>query len=758
MTAYSLRRLSGSLLSGRPPSEPLSFRKRATRFSISARDRLRIVLQSFMGILCIRMRLRSHLLLLSIATAAPVLVFAVVVAFLVVRQERDTLRDIHGDRVVAVMSAIDAELRGSVATLRALGASAQLESGDLAAFHAEAQRILQAHPDWLDYTLALPDGSRIASSAEPPGSAQSTVVDRESFELAIASGEAVVGGLARGPSGKNWGIPIRMPVLQNGTVKYVLTAVLRPDAFADLLRAQRLPEGWVVAIADSNRKIIGRLPAVPAGQEISESWRGALERSPQGWFRGRTIEGRETYTPYVTSTLSGWALGIAMPAEAVDAAAWRSLWLVLLMVLLASGIAVGLALLLGWRIAKPIAALARAAEAAGRGERAEFPARTPIAEIDSLAAVLERAALAMREKDRAKDEFLAMLSHELRNPLAALTAAAHVLKLAQPGEPSAAKARAVVERQTKHMARLVGDLLDISRVAMGKVALERERFDLAEAARNLVNVWRASGRLERHQVSVEAKPAWIDADRARLEQILSNLLDNAVKFTPAGKRIGVRAGQEGEWAVLRVSDEGEGLAPGSAERMFELFVQGERGLDRAAGGLGVGLALVKRLTELHGGCVSASSAGPGTGALFTVRLPAVLPPAAAAKTPKDLPRVEPRRVLIVEDNDDARQMLHETLTFSGHEVREARDGATGLALAAESRPDVALIDIGLPDLDGYEVARRLRAAPGGRRMGLIAITGYGQAEDQRRAYKAGFDAHLTKPVAPERLKQVMAAF
>jgi len=238
--------------------------------------------------------------------------------------------------------------------------------------------------------------------------------------------------------------------------------------------------------------------------------------------------------------------------------------------------------------------------------------------------------------------------------------------------------------------------------------------------------------------------------------VVSNLLDNAVKFTPAGKTIRVTLGLEEEWAVLRVSDEGEGLAPESAERMFDLFVQGERGLDRAAGGLGVGLALVKRLTEMHGGSVSAASGGHGRGATFTVKLPAVAPPAPARPEPEGDARVVPRRVLIVEDNDDARAMLHEVLAFSGHDVREARDGATGLALAAQARPDIALIDIGLPDLDGYEVARRLRAAPGGRRMGLIAITGYGQAEDQRRAYEAGFDAHLTKPVAPERLKQVMA--
>jgi two-component system, sensor histidine kinase len=368
----------------------------------------------------------------------------------------------------------------------------------------------------------------------------------------------------------------------------------------------------------------------------------------------------------------------------------------------------------------------------------------------------EREKAALQAADRAKDEFLAMLSHELRNPLAALTAAAHVVKLAQPGSEAAVKARAVIERQTKHMARLIGDLLDISRVAMGKAAMERERFNLAKVVADLINVWRGSGRLERHFVSLGASAVWVDADRARLEQVFSNLLDNALKFTPPGKRVNVSVGPEGDQAVLRVSDEGEGFADGLNERMFDLFVQGERGLDRAAGGLGVGLALVKRLTEMHGGRVSATSGGPGTGSTFTVSLPSVQPSAEQAPAFDSAPHGAGRQVLIVEDNDDTRAMLHATLAFSGHDVREARDGASGLALAAERAPDIALIDIGLPDLDGYEVARRLRATPGGRRMGLVAITGYGQPEDQKRAFEAGFDAHLTKPVAPERLKQVMA--
>jgi signal transduction histidine kinase/CheY-like chemotaxis protein len=697
-------------------------------------------------------RLRSHLLLLSIATAAPVVALAAVIAVMVVKQDRDSLRDAAGERVVAVLSAIDAEVRGSIATLRALAASRELESGNLKAFHAEAVRVLATHPDWLNYSLAHPDGTRLADAEHPPGGATGMAVDRASFDAALIGTEPVIGRVVVEPGGRNLGIPLRVAARgKDGQPRFVVTVVLRPESFSDVLREQRLPEGWVVTLLDHSAHIIARLPYVPAGTPTSESFRAQLQRSSQGWFRGRTLEGRDTYTPYSTSTLSGWTLGIAMPVEAVNAAAWRTLWALMALVLIASAVAVGLALAIGRRIARPIASLA-----------AGVPEKTSIDEINALgAAVRERHGLIEREKaalqasDRAKDEFLAMLSHELRNPLAALSAAAHVVNLAPPDTEAAVKARAVIERQTKHMARLVGDLLDISRVAMGKVALERERINLADVVSNVASTWRASGRLERHQLVVGVTPVWVDADRARVEQVFSNLLDNAIKFTPAGKRISVGVRQQGDNAVLQVSDEGEGLAPGLADTAFGLFVQGERGLDRAAGGLGVGLALVKRLTELHGGSVSAASAGPGKGATFTVTLPAVLPSAKPA-TPEPRTPVLSRRVLIVEDNDDTRQMMQEVLKFSGHDVRTARDGASGLALAAEARPDVALIDIGLPDVDGYEVARRMRAAPGGRTIGLVAITGYGQAEDQRRAYEAGFDAHLTKPVAPERLKQVMA--
>jgi CheY-like chemotaxis protein len=304
---------------------------------------------------------------------------------------------------------------------------------------------------------------------------------------------------------------------------------------------------------------------------------------------------------------------------------------------------------------------------------------------------------------------------------------------------------------------LVEDLLDVSRVTMGKAILQREAFDLAEVAQSIVAGWRSAKRFDRHQVKYSTEPVWIDADRTRMEQIVSNLLDNALKFTPPGGRIDIDIRREKNEAVLQVSDNGDGLTAGAIDRIFDLFAQGEQGLDRGKSGLGIGLTLVKRLAEMHGGMVSAASEGPGHGAVFTVRLPAIARPHRLAEPVATEKHGEPRRVLIIEDNDDTRQMLSAALVLNGHEVREARDGATGLAAAAEVYPDVALIDIGLPDIDGYEVARRLRASAVNRRISLIAISGYGLPGDLKRALDAGFDSHLTKPVAVEQLHNIIMA-
>jgi two-component system, sensor histidine kinase len=351
-----------------------------------------------------------------------------------------------------------------------------------------------------------------------------------------------------------------------------------------------------------------------------------------------------------------------------------------------------------------------------------------------------------------------MLGHELRNPLGAIASAASLLRAPGAGPELTARARAVIDRQIQHLSRLVDDLLDVSRVTSGKIVLEIRPLDLAELVTSTVTMWRSSGRLERHQVSVEVSPVWIDGDRTRVEQVIGNLLTNALKYTPTGGAVTISVGPEGAQAVLRVRDTGMGISPAILPHIFDLFMQGETGLDRARGGLGIGLTLVRRLIELQGGTVTAESEGDGRGSTFTVRLPAIDAPPVAPEVPRRPPAQATAvrlRILVVEDGDDAREMLRAALALRGHEVIEARDGPGAVEMVEQTAPDVALIDVGLPGFDGYEVARRVRRL-GRRVIRLVAITGYGRPEDRARAQAAGFDAHLVKPVDPLSLAAVLA--
>ena len=371
-------------------------------------------------------------------------------------------------------------------------------------------------------------------------------------------------------------------------------------------------------------------------------------------------------------------------------------------------------------------------------------------------AEMQGARTAAEAANRAKDEFIAMLGHELRNPLSAIAGAVGVLQRVGVVEaPAAASARDVIERQTQHLARLMDDLLDVGRVMTGKIVLDRRPVDLLEVAERVVTTIRAAGRAGRHRLSVAGTPAWVDGDVTRIEQVVTNLVANALKYTPSDGAIGVVVGEDHGESVLRVSDTGHGIPATLLPRIFDLFVQGEQASERAQGGLGIGLTLVRRLVELHGGRVEAASEGEGTGSVFTIAFPRRPAPAAPAAPPRRR-SVVPQRALIIEDNDDAREMLRTLLELDGHTVHVAANGIAGLAAALEHRPDVAVVDIGLPEMDGYEVARKLRASESLKAIKLIALTGYGQADDARRAHEAGFDLHVVKPVDPERLADAVS--
>jgi signal transduction histidine kinase/CheY-like chemotaxis protein len=360
------------------------------------------------------------------------------------------------------------------------------------------------------------------------------------------------------------------------------------------------------------------------------------------------------------------------------------------------------------------------------------------------------------EANRAKDEFLATLSHELRNPLGAIDNAVSALDRIGSGTEPAERLRQIIHRQTHHLARLVDDLLDVARATAGKIPLDRQLLDLSELVGGCVRSLRASGRARQQRVTLRAESVVVSADPTRLAQVVTNILDNAIKFTPSGGTVDVDVAREGQEAVLRVTDTGIGIAPDMLPRVFELFAQAEQPLDRPAGGLGIGLSLSRRLVQLHGGTITAASEGPGRGAQFTVRLP-VSARTTAPLTPAAPVPEHSRSILIVEDNDDARESLRLLLESFGHRVIEARDGHLALALALHHRPEVVLIDLGLPGLDGYALARMLRESPLGRSVNLIAVTGYGQFDDRRRSQEAGFDAHLVKPVSQRLLATLIAS-
>jgi signal transduction histidine kinase/CheY-like chemotaxis protein len=365
------------------------------------------------------------------------------------------------------------------------------------------------------------------------------------------------------------------------------------------------------------------------------------------------------------------------------------------------------------------------------------------------AQLTERALAARREAEaasRAKDEFLTMLSHELRNPLGAISAAADVLDTANADSATAGEARAIIGRQTRNLAHMMNDLLDVGRVIAGKILLARQPVNVAAVVQRVRETLALTGEAKEHSVRLELQDAWVDGDAVRIEQVVTNLLTNAVKYTPRDGAIQVDVHQEGDSAVLVVQDAGIGIPPALLPRIFDLFVQGERPLHRPAGGLGIGLTLVRRLVELHGGSVGAESSSHGS--RFTVRLPAIAP--APLHDAEALPPSRRRQVLVVEDNDDLLSALRSKLELDGHTVSTAADGVEGLTRLLHLKPEVSIVDIGLPGLTGFDLARHARAA--GYAGRLIALSGYGAERDAQAAMVAGFDAYLVKPVDRHQLR------
>ncbi len=467
-----------------------------------------------------------------------------------------------------------------------------------------------------------------------------------------------------------------------------------------------------------------------------------------------TADGRVTFLNAVAETLTGWT-----QADAVG----RLLPEVFDIVDETSGAPIENPALRAQRQGATIGASDRTVlRAKDRVRRPIEESAAPIRDRDGVAvgAVLvfrdvterKRAEAALREGDRRKDEFIALLAHELRNPLAPLRNGLQVMRLAGDDAHAVAMARATMERQLGHMVRLIDDLLDVSRIGQDKMELRRTRVLLAEAVGHAVETSRPVIEAAEHllSVSLPTNPVYLDADLTRLAQVLSNLLTNSAKYTRRGGRIWLTGERRGDQVVVSVRDNGVGIPDDALAHVFDMFSQVDRNTDRSSGGLGIGLALVKGLTEMHGGSVRAESPGPGQGSTFTLHFPALgMAEETVPDEPvpnADRPQRPPRRILVADDNVDSAVTMASVLTLLGDEVHVAHDGVEALELAENLRPEVILMDVGMPRMNGYEAARRIRSQGWGRRTVIIALTGWGQDDDRQLSREAGCDGHLVKPV------------
>ena len=724
--------------------------------------------------------IRRRLFLLAVAALLPLVVMAGFGVFLLVRNQHEEAARAARELTRALAIAVAAELGRSTSVVEALTTSPALDTGQLDEFHRRAARVVATQPHWHGIVVVDGAGTSVVDTRVAYGTPLPPLEDREAVARLRATGAPAIGNLVGNPDERSapYHFSVQVPVLREGTLRYAVIALVDPAVIVEILKSQGVPPDWVISIFDA----AGRRVARSRAHDENLGKPGApslvtLMASPadEGWGRTTAVEGDEIYTAYSRLNAVRWTVATGIPVATVEATVGRSL--------LAFGGGILLSLLIGaavasWvarGIAAPIAALGRAAQALGRREPIAVP-MTAIAEIQQVADALtsaaderargehERETLLARTQEarsaaeaanRAKDEFLAMLGHELRNPLAAVSNAVALLDHAGASPEAAVRARQIIARQTAQLARLTDDLLDAGRVITGKIVLHREPLDVAEIVTRVL----ATVDVGRHRVTREVASVWVDGDPTRIEQIVSNLVGNALKYTREDGSITVRVTTAPGEAVIVVRDDGIGMPADLAARAFELFVQGDRPLDRAAGGLGIGLTLVQRLAQLHGGMASVFSAGPGQGTEMHVRLPSIPAPVVAAEPvapPQSAARG--RDVLVVEDNEDARAALCELLAIGGHRVRAAADGPSGVAAALAAPPEVALIDVGLPGIDGYEVARRIRAVGGGApRPLLIALTGYGAPEDRRRALDAGFDRHLVKPVDWSLLSALLAS-
>jgi signal transduction histidine kinase/CheY-like chemotaxis protein len=707
--------------------------------------------------------IRTQLIILVLAVIAPVAVLAAMATLGLWDLQRDVYQQRFLERASGLRIALDTELDSTLRQLRDLSDDIDLDD----TFGGQAQRLLSNHPSWSMIGVVRPNGEVVARADRRPALAAAKF-DPARFDEDATSPGALISDLVEVPAEPGTFVTyLAMRIVRGGEVLGAIYIGIESAAWLDFFRRYPSDHGATLTVNDRAGRIIVRTlhNELWAGRTSTEDYLSQTIGRDEGAMIVAGVDDKGYYAAFSRSRLSGWTIGTGVPQDELDAALRRPTYIMLFGVFAAAALATLFAYTLGGRITGALTTLARSVASLTSGERRLPQEPLPIGEAETVRRALIDGAelLAARERSlndalaaearsrgaaefasRTKDDLLAMLGHELRNPLNAMKAAVSVLDMPNARPEVDERAREVVRRQIGHLTSIIDDLLDVARLDSGKAQLRNVTLALDALVRRVVRTFEDTGRSDGHAVAVELAPVWVVGDETRLEQVVSNLFDNACKYTPRGGRISIRVFAEGNDAVLRMSDSGSGIAPDVLPRIFDLFTQGERTLDRSQGGLGLGLTVVRRLVHLHGGSIQANSDGLDRGATFTVRLPSVSAPSVAE--PRDaLPRPKPIDVVVVEDNPDNRHLVGEMLRMRGHRVTETGDGISGVKAILAGRTDLAIVDIGLPGCDGYEVARRVRASSSGQAVRLVALTGYGRAEDRARALAAGFDLFLVKP-------------
>lgn len=751
--------------------------------------------------------LKWHLVLLVVGSLLPVVLFAVAVVHRLSSQEQaaSERRALLAARNLS--ETVEREISGTVRTLQALASSESLNQGNLKTFHSEAKRIAQTQATWVSVILLSPDGRQLVNTRQPFDKQLPSVIEPESLRHVIKTHQSTVGNLARGKLEPNIvAIPVRIPVMRDNKLQYILTAILTQEALAQIVDEQATVEGeWTRTVVDGQGVVVARSrnPEHFVGKQGTPSFLKRIRETPEGVYRDTTLEGVKVYVAFHRMRGSPWTVAVTVPIEVIQGPAKRAMWLVIgsgLVLLLVSGIG---AILLSRQISRNITSVALAAEALAKGEPPQIQFSF-IQEVVVLGEALKSSAnlLSQREQERTenlaraemareeaeaanriKDEFLTVLSHELRTPLNPILGWSQLLRTGKLDAAKTAHALETIERNAKLQTQLIEDLLDVSRILRGKLSLNMAPVNLAvtiEAALETVRL-AAQAKSIQIQMLLDPKIGPVLGDSARLQQVIWNLLSNAVKFTPEGGQVEIglslvtghlsyvedeqhrtnHRGQRTSYAQIRVTDTGMGISPEFLPHVFEYFRQADSTTTRKFGGLGLGLAIVHHLVELHGGTVQADSPGKGQGAIFTVRLP-LMP--TVTETPQNnleatsVAHLTGLRILVVDDEPDIRDIVAFILEQAGATVKVAVCAAEALNLLKESLPDVLICDIGMPEMDGYRLMRQIRTLPPeqGGTIPAIALTAYAGDVNQQKALAAGFQQHLAKPVEPEELVRAIA--